>query len=312
MLNGISTTMEIDTGASVSLMGEAHFKSLREKGAALRPSNAKLSTYTGETIPVLGILDMKVEHNRQTATLPLVVISGAGPPLLGHDWLTTLQLNWQEIFKVQKRRTLQDILDEYSEVFEDKLGTVRGVTAKIHVESTAIPRFHKARSVPFVLWPKVEKELERLQQQGIIEPVHFSDWAAPIVPVVKSNRSVRICGDYKVTVNREVKLDKYPIPRINDLFACLAGGKKFSKLDLSHAYEQILLDPDSCKCVTINTHRGLFTYNGLPFGVASAPSIFQRVMESVLQDIDGVCVYMMTFWSLVAMSKNTGTTLKKC
>ena len=137
----------------------------------------------------------------------------------------------------------------------------------------------------------MEKELHCLQQQGIIEPAHFSDWAAPIAPVVKADGNVRICGDYKVTVNREAKLDKHPIPRIDDLFASLAG-ERFTKLDLSHAYQQIQLDPDSRKYVTINTHRGLFTYNRLPFGVASAPSIFQRVMESVLQGIDGVCVYI--------------------
>ena len=284
--------MEVDTGASVSLMGEAHFKSLKEKGATLSPSKAKLSTYTGETIQVLGISDVKVEHKGQTAVLPLIVIPGSGPPLLGRDWLTTLLLDWQKIFQVRTQRSLQDVLDAYSEVFGDNLGTVKGVTAKVHVDSTATPRFHKARSVPFALREKVEKELERLQQQGIIEPVQFSDWAAPIVPVVKSDGSVRICGDYKVTVNREAKLDKYPIPPIDDLFACLAGGQRFTKLDLSHAYQQIQLDPDSRKYVTINTHKGLFTYNRLPFGVASVPSIFQRVMESVLQGIPGVCVYI--------------------
>ena len=88
-LNGVTMQMEVDTGASVSLMGEAHFKSLKEKGAMLSPSKAKLSTYTGETIQVLGTSDVKVEHKGQTAMLPLVVIPGSGSPLLGRDWLTT-------------------------------------------------------------------------------------------------------------------------------------------------------------------------------------------------------------------------------
>ena len=150
-LNGVTMQMEVDTGASVSLMGEAHFKSLKEKGATLSPSKAKLSMYTGETIQVLGISDVKVEHKGQTATLPLVVIPGLGPPLLGRDWLTTLLLDWQKIFQVRTQRSLQDVLDAYSEVFGDNLGTVKGVTAKVHVDSTATPRFHKARSVPFAL-----------------------------------------------------------------------------------------------------------------------------------------------------------------
>ena len=99
------------------------------------------------------------------------------------------------------------MLDAYGEVFEDNLGTIYGVSAKIHVdESTTVPTFHKARLVPYALREKVEKELDRLQQQGIIEPVQFSDWAAP---VVKTDGSVRICGDYKVTVNQAAKTDKY-------------------------------------------------------------------------------------------------------
>ena len=234
--------MEVDTGASVSLLGEVHFKPLREKGATLRPSSAKLSTYSGETIQVLGIADVKVEYKGQTATLPLLVIPGAGPPLLGRDWL---RLDWKSIFQVRSQCSLQDVLEAYSEVFEEELGTVEGVFAKIHVADTAVPKFHKARSVPFALREKVEKELERLQKQGVIEPVQFASWAAPIVPVEKTDGTIRICGDYKVTVNRAAELDKYPIPRIDDLFASLAGGERFTKLDLSHAYQQILLDPES-------------------------------------------------------------------
>ena len=87
-------------------------------------------------------------------------------------------------------------------------------------------------------------------------------------------------------------MDQYPIPKIEDLFASLSGGKKFTKLDLSHAYQQVPLDEASQPMVTINTHKGLFKYNRLPFGVSSAPSIFQRIMETLLQGIPGVCVYI--------------------
>ena len=111
---------------------------------------------------------------------------------------------------------------------------------------SATPLYHKVRSVPFALKEKIEAELERLQKQGIIEPVQFTEWAAPIVPVVKSNESVRICGDHKVSVNRVAKRDKYPLPLIDDLFASLAGGERFTKLDLSQAYQQIELDSTIC------------------------------------------------------------------
>ena len=122
--------------------------------------------------------------------------------------------------------------------------------------------------------------------------MQFSDWAAPIVPVLKQDGSVRICGDYRVTVNMAARTESYPLPRIDDLFASLNGGKTFTTLDLAHAYQQILLDEESRKLVVINTHKGLFRYNRLPFGVASAPAIFQRTIEGILRGIPHVCVYL--------------------
>ena len=130
----------------------------------------------------------------------------------------------------------------------------------------------------------MNKELDRLVDQYILTPVQFADWATPIVPVLKKSgkQSVRICGDFKRTVNQASKVDKYPIPKIEDLFTSLAGGKAFTTLDMSQAYQQLLLDEPSKKLVVINTPRGLFQYNRLPFGIASAPGIFQRDMDSLL------------------------------
>ena len=145
--------------------------------------------------------------------------------------------------------------------------------------------FHPPRSVPFALCDKVEQELERLQQQGTLEPVDIAKWAAPIVVVLKKNcKSVHICGDFSVTVNPVSKIDRYPI-QVEDLFARLC---KVSKLDLSQAYQQLTSDENSNKYVVINTHWGLFRYTRLPFSIAFAPGIFQWVIESLLQGIQWV------------------------
>ena len=153
-------------------------------------------------------------------------------------------------------------------MFRDELGTLKGVKLRLCVDPEATPRFFKPRSVPYAISGKVEKELERLEKLGIIEPIQFSRWAAPIVPVLKQDETARICGDYKLTVNQVSKLEEYPLPRVEDLFATLAGGKLFTKLDMSQAYQQLLLDKDSNEYLTINTHKGLFKYNRLVFGVA--------------------------------------------
>ena len=109
---------------------------------------------------------------------------------------------------------------------------------------------------------------------------------------LKSDGSVRICGDFKVTLNSVSKLDHHPIPRIEDLFATLGGGKLFSKLDISQAYQQLEFDEVSKQFMVINTHKGLFRNRKLSFGIASALVIFQKVMESLLQNIPGLIVYI--------------------
>ena len=131
----------------------------------------------------------------------------------------------------------------------------------------------------------VEQELNRLEFEGTLEPVQFSEWAAPIVPVLKKDKqSIHICGNFRRTVNPVSKLDRYPIPKVEDLFANLSGDRTFTKIDLSQAYQQIPLEEESQKYVVINTHKGLFKYTRLPFSVSSAPGIFQRVMEGLLRN----------------------------
>ena len=105
--------------------------------------------------------------------------------------------------------------------------------AKLVIKDGIVPKFCKARPVPYALKGQVEEELDRLTREGILEPVEIAEWAAPIVPVVKTDKKIRICGDFRLTINPALEVDRYPIPKIEDLLATLAGGKIFSKLDLS-------------------------------------------------------------------------------
>ena len=118
---------------------------------------------------------------------------------------------------------LEDTLNLYSDVFREELGEFKGTKVKIDITVLAQPRFYKHRNIAYALRERVESELERLEKQGVIEPVKYSECAARIVPVLKCDQSsVRICGDYKMTVNQVAKPDSYPIPRIEDLFASLS------------------------------------------------------------------------------------------
>ena len=109
--------------------------------------------------------------------------------------------------------------------------------------------------------------------------------------MLKSNGKVRICGDFKVTINPYLCPADYPIPRIEDIFASLSGGEKFSKIDLAQAYNQIELEEESKPYVTVNTPKGLYSYQRLPFGISTAPPIFQKSIKQVLKGLTGVQVY---------------------
>lgn len=291
MVEGERLTMEINTGAALSLISEATRKHLWPHKRLL-PTTAWLKTYTGEPLQVRGSMLARVQHSSHQAQLPLLVVQGEGPSLLGRDWLEHLRLDWQQIHQLNCT-SLENVLQKHVRVFKEGLGTLKGHETTIHIDPSVSPRYCKARSVPYSMRFLVDQELDRLVAQGVIEPIQFAELAAPIVPVIKSDKkSVRICGDFKLTVNRASKLDRPPIPKVEDLFSKLAGGKTFTQLDLSQAYQQLPLDEQSKVYVVINTQRGLFRYNRLPYGVSSAPRIFQRTMENLLQGIPNVVVYL--------------------
>lgn len=295
-LNGQPFNMEVDTGSRKSIISERAYNTFANVNKPqLQNSHVVLRTYSGEQIQPLGEITVEVNYKGQQKQLPVLVAPGNGTALLGRSWLSEIKLDWQSL-KQQwipvHNMQFQDVLSSYPELFKDEIGTMKGVKVSLAVDSLVAPKFFRPRSMPFALRPKVEAELDRLQKVGTITPVPFSQWASPIVPVVKGDGSVRICGDYKVTINQALSVESYPLPTPEDLFATLAGGVIFSKLDLSHAYQQLEVDDTSRQYLTISTHKGLFSYNRLSYGVASAPAIFQRTMENLLQDVDGVAVYL--------------------
>mgnify|MGYP003684337569 CR=1 FL=1 len=103
----------------------------------------------------------------------------------------------------------------------------------------------KSRPVPFALRDKISAELDRLERTSILKKVECSDWAAAIVPAMKADGSVRICGDFKVTVNPYLDNPEYPFPTSEELLTKLNGGEQFSKLDLPQAYSQVVLEEET-------------------------------------------------------------------
>ena len=142
-----------------------------------------MKTYTGEALEIIGQALVEVTYQDQTTKLSLQILKGNGPNLFGRNWLKNIKLNWGSIKKISC--DLDSMLSRHQSVFKDELGTMQGVKAKLFVEPESKLKFFKPRQVPYALKGAIEQELNRLENMGIIEKVRYSEWVAPIVPVVK-------------------------------------------------------------------------------------------------------------------------------
>ena len=175
-LNRVPLRMELDTGASVSILNEDTYKSIQQQSyiAPLVKTSNKLRSYTGHFIQVLGITEVKARYGSKELVLPIHVVNGDGPNLMGRDWLSQFQINLNEVNLVEPNSPLGEVLDKYSEVFKDELGCVKDPPVRLTVHDQAKPKFFKHRPVPYMLREKVDRELDDLQAKGIISPVQSS------------------------------------------------------------------------------------------------------------------------------------------
>nr|XP_049692720.1 uncharacterized protein K02A2.6-like isoform X1 [Helicoverpa armigera] len=306
-VSGLALEFEIDSGSAVSVISERTYNS-NFKQLPLSITKKRLYSYTGENIVTIGVVLLPISYLGRTHTLNVYVVRADGPPLLGRDFIREFNLElapataaaaaepaaarvhvvYQQTPCESNISIDKELCKMFPKVFSGNLGSFNKYKIDLHLKHDAHPIFFKARPVPYALREKLEGELDRLLTLGILKPVEHSDYASPVVPVLKKNGSIRLCADYSVTINKQLVIDKYPLPTVNDLLAKLHGGIQFSKIDLSMAYNQFILNEKSQMLTCINTHRGLFKFTRLVFGLSSAPAIFQRAMECLLSGIEGI------------------------
>ena len=159
----------------------------------------------------------------------------------------------------------------------------------IQMKEDAEPFFlHTARNVPLPLMQKVKDELKRMEDNGVIRSMTDpSEWCALMVPVLKPSGQVRICVDLQV-LNKAVKREHLTLPTLEDIAPKLAGSTVFSSLDAESGFWQIPLEKHSQELTTFITPFGRYCFQRVPFGITSASDIFQRKMEKLLEEHEGV------------------------
>ena len=168
---------------------------------------------------------------------------------------------------------MDGLVSKHQDLFDGQLGLLKGIKAHVELVEGATPVYTKPYRVPYALRPKVELELGKLEKAGIITPVTSCDWATGVVVVPKKNGAIRLCGNYKTTVNPQLKTVSPPNINIDDILADLAGGVKFSKLNLANAHNQTEVSKESREYLTVAKHYGLLRQNRLVFGITAAPAI---------------------------------------
>lgn len=221
-------------------------------------------------------------------------------PLLGRTWIRHLKINLTELDKKMSNASNQSIFSidliseittKYQEIFKPKVGCIPNVTCSLQLKGKTKPVFIKEMEIPYALRGKVDTELDNLEQHGIITKVDTSEWGSPLVVIPKADGTVRLCVDYKITVNPCLKDAHYPIRKVDDILNSLKKSKYYCRLDLFKAYLHVKMDEDNQSIQTISTHRGTYKMNRLSFGIKTASSEFNRIIDQVLSGLQGVSSY---------------------
>jgi hypothetical protein len=216
------------------------------------------------------------------AVVPDEIEPEVTPLNIDSAWKDGLVNDLSEEIDPGTRHEISCILDDYADCFsksEFDLGRTTFVKHSIDTGDHR-PISQALRRQPIQYLPEIDRQLEELSRQGIIEPA-ASPWASNLVIVAKKDKSLRMCVDYR-GLNNFTKKDSYPLPRINECLDSLGNATFFSTFDLRSGYFQIAMEETDKDKTAFLTRRGSFRYTSLPFGLCNAPATFQRLMDTVL------------------------------
>jgi len=285
IINKRTVKMLVDTGASVSIINSQvynqHFRNNQ-----LYTNDAKLCGYGKRPIPTLGYFTADIQYRKSNATSK-VYVTTAGSCVLGMDLFRKLDF---AIEYVQEARDEGKILDDYPQLF-DGIGTAKGFQHKCQLKPDAVPTACKQRPIPFSLQEELQKEIDVLLKEGIIEPAEHSEWVSPLVITRRKNGGIRLCLDLR-QVNKAIVPVRYPLPNIETLLASIHSAKYITKLDLKAAYHQLLLHPDIRELTTFVLPSGVYRFCKAPYGLADLPGSFQKMMDIICAGLEGCLAYL--------------------
>ena len=280
-IDGFPVLFKLDSGADVSVLTEVTYRQMTNP-PSLKKTDIHLRGVDGRLV-CLGVMSAAVWRKGRKYVMKLFVVQGARNNLLSRKACEVMGL---------VHLALEEAAIVADKVYGE-IGLMKISPVKITVRQDAQPYcVQTPRRIPIPLAGKVKGELERMERAGVIRKVtEATPWCAPIVPVMKSNGKVRICVDLK-KLNTHVVRERFMLPTFEDLVPTLKDSKVFSTLDASSGFWAIPLAKESQLLTTFITPYGRFCFERLPFGITSAPEVFQRTVQDLLKNLSGVAVYM--------------------
>lgn len=305
MVDGVTVPMKIDTGAQVNVMPRKYYNRMNKK-PKVRPKKLDLRAFNDQPIPHMGVFRASLSGEGRTINALFVLVEEDRQPILGLKASEGLGLI-KRVHVIDsalvttrgaahsKRKEIcadstSEIVREYKDVFQG-IGCLPN-QYKIRLKENAEPVIHAARKVPIALKERLRKELNTLIDKGIVRKVEEpTDWVNSLVIVEKKNGDLRLCIDPR-DLNKWIKREHYKLPTKSDITSTMAGAQLFSKLDASSGFYQVKLDEESATLCTFNTPFGRHCFLRMPFGIASAPEVFHRIVQQIFDGMEGVGVFL--------------------
>ena len=292
----------MDTGAQCNVL-PVHLYQKATKDYSLTqidPVKLNIVAYGGATLPVVGTAN----HGNKRYNLHCKLVDNADiRPLMGRrtclqmrlvSYLDNDELNKPStgslpVYALEMKMTSSkdQLLKKYSQVFGPGIGRLEG-EYHIQIDVSYDPVQHAPQRVPVAIRDQLKDTLTQLTKQEIIQPVtEPTAWINSMVVVPKKNVSLRICLD-PMDLNKAIQRHHYPLPTIEDITTRLHGAKVFTIVDVKNGFWHVALDEQSSYLTTFHTPFGRYRWNRMPFGICSAPQIFQRKMHEIIEGLQGV------------------------
>ncbi|XP_055622354.1 uncharacterized protein K02A2.6-like [Toxorhynchites rutilus septentrionalis] len=284
-IGGVRLDMLIDSGSDANLITDQAWETLKKGEIVVhqstKGSSRVLKGYASDiSLPIMGTFVADVKLGKLSTRALFYVIKGGQRCLLGDQ--TSKDLG---VLKVGLE--IQNITTQVT-----TFSKIKDIQVQIHMDPAIKPVFQPLRRVPMPLEDAVNRKLEQLLLRDIIEVKEGpASWVSPLVVVGKTNGEPRICLDLR-RVNEAVLRERHPMPTVDDYLARLGEGRFWSKLDIKEAFLQIELAPESRDVTTFISSKGLYRFKRLPFGLVTAPELFQKVVDQILAGCQG------TYWYL--------------